>query len=83
MLECNYMVTMIKVKNTHDIGQQLRNYRKHNGLTQQDIADLAGVSRKVVVELEGGKESIQFDIILKILSVTNLSLTLEGVEDVP
>lgn len=68
------------VKSIKLIGTELKNYRKINSLTQQDIADLSGVSRKVVGELEQGKDTIQFNIVLKILSVTDLKLQIFGGE---
>lgn len=68
----------MEVKSIENIANSLKEYRKSNGLTQQDIADLAGVSRKAINELEQGKDTIQFKIVLKVLAVTDLRLTLEG-----
>lgn len=68
----------MKVESIEIIGNSLKEYRKAHGLTQQDIADLAGVSRKAINELEQGKDTIQFKIVLKVLAVTDLELTLKG-----
>lgn len=66
------------VESIEIISNSLKEYRKAKGLTQQDIADLAGVSRKAINELEQGKDTIQFKIVLKVLAVTDLELTLQG-----
>jgi y4mF family transcriptional regulator len=68
----------MKVESIEIISNSLKEYRKARGLTQQDIADLAGVSRKAINELEQGKDTIQFKIVLKVLAVTDLELTLQG-----
>lgn len=68
----------MKVESIEIISNSLKEYRKAKGLTQQDIADLAGVSRKAINELEQGKDTIQFKIVLKVLAVTDLELTLQG-----
>lgn len=70
----------MEVNTINLIGEKLKEYRKSKGFTQQDIADLSGVSRKVISELEQGKDTIQFNIVLKILSVTDLKLEITGGE---
>ena len=42
-----------------DIGTAVLNRRKQLGLRQQDLADLAAVSRRLIVDLEAG--SLQRD----------------------
>jgi HTH-type transcriptional regulator/antitoxin HipB len=46
-------------------------------LTQQELADLAEVSSHFVLDVEGGKESIRLDILMKILKVLGLDLELK------
>jgi HTH-type transcriptional regulator/antitoxin HipB len=43
--------------------------RKKTGLTQQELAQLAGVGKTVIFDLEHGKQSIQLDTLLKILKL--------------
>lgn len=40
-----------------DIGTAIRNRRHHLGLTQEYVADLAGVARRTISDLEGGRGS--------------------------
>lgn len=55
-----------------DLGHTVRARRKHLGLTQVDVADLAGVSVRFLRELELGKRSVQFDSVLAVLEVLGL-----------
>lgn len=59
------------------IGQIIRQFRKKAGLTQQQLAEYAGVGKTVVFDIEKGKSTVQLDTLLKILSVLNISLKLE------
>lgn len=54
----------------------LRARRKHLGLTQQDAADLAGVSVRFVHDCEAGKETVQLDRVQALASALGLSLSL-------
>lgn len=68
---------MNKVTNIQDIGSIVREYRLRNNITQEELAILANLSRKVIIDLEKGKASIQFTVIEKILKVTDLKLWIE------
>lgn len=60
------------------IGETVRLFRKKSGLTQQELARIAGVGKTVVFDIEKGKLSVQLDTLLKILAVLNVQLKLEG-----
>lgn len=49
-------------------------HRKKSGLTQKALADLAGVGKTVVFEIENGKTSIQFDTLIKVLKALNIRI---------
>ena len=53
-------------------------HRKLSGLNQAELAKLAGVGKSAVFDVEHGKESIQFDTLLKILNALNISIHLES-----
>ena len=38
--------------NEQEFAQRLRQYRKDKGMTQQELADLVGVSRQTIMQLE-------------------------------
>ena len=61
-----------------NIAQILRYHRKKAGLSQQELAKLAGVGKTVVFDLEKGKETVQLDSLRKILHALNITLKLES-----
>lgn len=48
--------------------------RRHLGMTQQALADAAGVSRKLVCDAEAGKLTMQLDGLIKICGALNCDL---------
>lgn len=52
----------------------LRVRRKELGLTQRDLADLAGVSIRFIHDLENSKPTVQFDRVLAVANTLGLSL---------
>lgn len=49
-------------------------HRKQSGLTQQQLAELAGVGKNMVYELESGKQTVRLENLLKVLLVLNIEL---------
>ena len=58
------------------IGKIILAHRKKSNLTQKQLADLAGVGKTVVFDLEKGKATVQLNSLLKILSALNIKLEL-------
>jgi HTH-type transcriptional regulator / antitoxin HipB len=56
------------------LAQLILIHRKKAGLTQPQLAKLAGVGKTVVWDLEHGKESVQWDTLQKILCVLNITV---------
>ncbi len=51
--------------------------RKQSGLSQQALAELAGVGKTVIFDIEKGKETVQLNTLLKVLSVLNIQIKFE------
>lgn len=60
------------------LGQLVRAHRKKAGLTQLALAQMVGIGKTVVFDLEKGKETIQVDSLLKIFRGLNISVTLNS-----
>jgi y4mF family transcriptional regulator len=56
------------------IAEVVRARRHDLGITQQLTADLAGVSRKAVSEIERGKATVRVDVLSKVLAALGLRL---------
>ena len=57
-----------------DLGQAIRAARKKKGLTQQNFADLAGVGRRFLSELEKGKPTLEIGKVMKVASAAGIQL---------
>ena len=56
----------------------VRKHRKLAGLSQLQLAEMAGVGKTVVYDIEKGKATIRLDTLRKILSVLNIRVQLTG-----
>lgn len=60
---------------TKMLGDVVLRHRKAAGLTQLELARLAGVGKTVVYDLEKGKTTMRLETLMKILAVLNIRLT--------
>ena len=61
--------------NAHTLHATLRARRKELNLTQEQLADLSGVSTRFIHSLETGKRSLQMDLVLMVASTLGLELS--------
>ncbi|MDP4188875.1 MAG: helix-turn-helix domain-containing protein [Bacteroidota bacterium] len=54
----------------------IRRHRKVAGISQLQLAEMAGVGKTVVFDLEKGKETVQLNTLRKILTVLNIKVQL-------
>lgn len=62
------------VRTARAIGATTRQRREDLGLTQQEVADTMGVSRKWVNQFESGKGTAQLRLVFDILTVLGMEL---------
>jgi len=62
------------ITSTADIGHRIREARRAMGMTQQRFADLAGVGRRFLGELERGKASLEFGRVLSVCEAAGIKL---------
>ncbi|RXK53661.1 transcriptional regulator [Oleiharenicola lentus] len=55
------------------VAELIQKHRKKAGLSQAGLASLAGVGKTVIWDIENGKESVQWDTLLKIFRVLNIT----------
>jgi HTH-type transcriptional regulator/antitoxin HipB len=60
------------------LGIVLRQRRVDLRLTQEDLALSIGVNRRVIGQLEGGKETVQLDIALRAARALGLNIGVEA-----
>jgi y4mF family transcriptional regulator len=61
-----------------DLKNIVRHHRKLSGLSQTELAKLAGVGKTVVFDIEPGKESVRFDTLKKVLVALNIKFILQS-----
>ncbi|NEX61085.1 helix-turn-helix domain-containing protein [Noviherbaspirillum galbum] len=66
----------VKVNTTMEVGAVIQRSRKEQGLTQIDVAGLAGLGERFVVELEQGKETIQMQKAMNVLDLLGLEVVI-------
>jgi HTH-type transcriptional regulator/antitoxin HipB len=53
-------------------------HRRQSGLTRNQLADLAGVGKTVIYDIEKGKETIRFSTLQKVLKALNIKIKLSS-----
>ena len=69
---------MERITTASDIGMVVRRARKAAGLRQDDLAGLAGVGTRFLIELEAGKPTMRLDKLLAVLAALGITLHLDG-----
>ncbi|WP_183407826.1 helix-turn-helix domain-containing protein [Nocardioides marmoriginsengisoli] len=64
----------MRLTSEHALASAVRAARKEAGLSQQEVADRAGMSRVWVARLEGGEANVTLDSLLRVASVLGMSL---------
>ena len=64
------------MEQSQKLAEEIRMHRKAAKLSRIQLADLAGVGKTVVYDIEKGKESVQLDTLRKILKVLNIKVVL-------
>jgi len=61
---------------TRTVAHALRDRRRQLNLTQQDVADLAGLARYTIVRVEAGDTGAQFGTLRRITDAIGLTISL-------
>lgn len=64
--------------NQPELGNYIRIHRKMSGLTQVQLAEMVGVGKSVIYDLEKGKETVRLSTLVKILSGLNIKVKLQS-----
>jgi y4mF family transcriptional regulator len=58
------------------LARVIRKHRKAAKLSQMQLAEMAGVGKTVVFDIEKGKETVKLDTLRKILKILNIKVQL-------
>ena len=68
------------ITTTYRLGAALRRLRRERGLTQQELAERAGISRPWVCRMESGKHNEGVGTVLRVLSALDCDMTLAPID---
>ena len=64
--------------NVKEIGKIIRENRKNAGLSQIDLAQLAGIGKTAVFDIEKGKASTKLKTLIPVLKVLNIEVIIKS-----
>lgn len=67
------------IGSVHELGALVRQVRRDQHLTQEDISGLAGLGNRFIIDLERGKETIQAQKMIDVLKLLGLELVIRKV----
>lgn len=59
-------------------GDIIKYHRKKAGLSRKSLAEVAGVGKTVIFDIEKGKETVQFKSIINVLKALNITVELNS-----
>jgi y4mF family transcriptional regulator len=63
-----------KLKSVNEIGILIRDTRKAQGISQEQLAGVAGTGTRFISDLENGKSTIQLSKVLRVLEALGLGM---------
>jgi len=66
------------MKHIQGIGDIVKYHRKKAGLSQKALANIAGIGKTVVFDIEKGKETVQFKSIESVLKALNINILFDS-----
>lgn len=71
-------ITAKAVRNSDEIGKIVRLHREKANLTQLELAELSGVGKTVIFDIEKGKSTVKLETLFKIFRSLNISMALDS-----
>jgi transcriptional regulator with XRE-family HTH domain len=71
-----YRYNSKKMIKSQELADVIRMHRKAARLSRDKLAEMSGVGKTVIYDIEKGKETIQLDTLRKILGVLNIRIEL-------
>jgi y4mF family transcriptional regulator len=69
-------INILSMPGSPEIGTVLRYHRRRSGLSQSELATLAGIGKTSVFDIEKGKSTVRLATLMAVLRALNIVLTL-------
>ncbi|WP_314435241.1 type II toxin-antitoxin system Y4mF family antitoxin [Massilia timonae] len=67
-------VDEVSITSVRELGKLIRQTRKAQKMTQEDVSGLAGLGNRFIIDLEHGKETVQAQKVIDVLNLLGLEL---------
>lgn len=67
-------VDEVSIASVRELGKLIRQTRKAQKMTQEDVSGLAGLGNRFIIDLEHGKETVQAQKVIDVLNLLGLEL---------
>lgn len=67
----------MQIKNISELGELIKTTRKSQGLTQKDLALVANVGVRLIIEMERGERNVNIGTVIKVCSLLGLNINIE------
>jgi DNA-binding XRE family transcriptional regulator len=74
-------VRFVEIHSAYGLGQAIRVARLRHELSQQQLAEQAGLTRQWLVELEQGKTNPTWDLVLRLTAALGLLVMIQPIEE--
>ena len=74
LLNCIFLPLKQYKMSDFDLGALIKEHRKKAGLTQLELANLAGVGKTTVFDIEKNKETVRLNNLFAVLRVLNIKV---------
>jgi y4mF family transcriptional regulator len=72
------MSSTIDLSNFKRLGRIVQFHRKQAGLSRAQLAEIAGIGKTVIYDIEKGKPTVRLDTLLKLIETLNISLSIDS-----
>lgn len=69
---------MIEAKSSTLIGNAVKYHRKRAGISQHTLANLAGVGKTTIFDIEKGKTTIRLATLMAVLRTLNITINIDS-----
>lgn len=75
---CTLQEVLMRIRSINDVSAAVRGRRLDMGLSQSDLSERSGISRKWISEFESGKPTAEFALVMRVLEALDIHIELTG-----
>ena len=68
------MTVKIDINKINEIGKIIKFHRKYAGISRESLAEISGLGKTSIYDIEKGKETVKIQTLLKVFKALNISI---------